>query len=95
MAKARTTPIYTSPQDAALAFYRAFETQDIDVMCLQETKAQEHQLSDAVFRPAGYQAWFKDASTKKGYSYPVESNSCKSTFCRSISKRTKSFHCPC
>ena len=32
MAKARTTPIYTSPQDAALAFYRAFETQDIDVM---------------------------------------------------------------
>ena len=32
MAKARTTPIYTTPQDAALAFYRAFETQDIDVM---------------------------------------------------------------
>ena len=25
MAKARTTPIYTSPQDAALAFYQAFE----------------------------------------------------------------------
>ena len=37
-------------------------------MCLQETKAQEHQLTDAVFRPAGYKAWFKDASTKKGYS---------------------------
>ena len=32
MAKARTTPIYTSPQDASLAFYHAFETQDIDAM---------------------------------------------------------------
>ena len=26
------TPIYTSPQDASLAFYQAFETQDIDAM---------------------------------------------------------------
>ncbi len=32
MAKARTTPIYTSPQDASLAFYHAFEAQDIDAM---------------------------------------------------------------
>ena len=32
MAKARTTPIYTSPQDASLAFYQAFEAQDIDAM---------------------------------------------------------------
>ena len=32
MAKARTPPIYTSPQDAALAFYQAFEAQDIDAM---------------------------------------------------------------
>ena len=32
MAKARTTPIYTSPQDVSLAFYHAFETQDIDAM---------------------------------------------------------------
>ena len=32
MAKARTAPIYTSPQDASLAFYHAFETQDIDAM---------------------------------------------------------------
>ena len=38
-----------------------------DVVCLQETKAQEHQLDDAVFRPRGYHAYFHDAE-KKGYS---------------------------
>ncbi|MFO1304549.1 MAG: nuclear transport factor 2 family protein [Burkholderiales bacterium] len=32
MPKARTAAIYTSPQDAALAFYQAFEAQDIDAM---------------------------------------------------------------
>src|SRR5512139_2785516 len=32
MAKARTPPIYTSPQDASLAFYQAFEAQDLDAM---------------------------------------------------------------
>ena len=32
MAKTRTPPIYTTPQDAALAFYQAFEAKDIDAM---------------------------------------------------------------
>jgi ketosteroid isomerase-like protein len=32
MAKARTAPIYVSPQDAALAFYQAFEARDLDAM---------------------------------------------------------------
>jgi ketosteroid isomerase-like protein len=32
MAKARTPPIYTTPADAALAFYQAFEARDIDAM---------------------------------------------------------------
>jgi len=32
MAKLRTAPIYTSPQDAALAFYQAFEARDLDAM---------------------------------------------------------------
>jgi ketosteroid isomerase-like protein len=32
MAKPRTVPIYTSPQDVAAAFYQAFETKDIDAM---------------------------------------------------------------
>ena len=29
---ARTPPIYTSPQDAAQAFYQAFESRDLDAM---------------------------------------------------------------
>jgi exodeoxyribonuclease-3 len=55
-------------------FFDWFAAQDADVLCLQETKAQEHQLGDPdgpvdnVFRPQGYRACFKDASTKKGYS---------------------------
>ena len=32
MGKPRTPSIYTSPQDAALAFYQAFEAKDIDAM---------------------------------------------------------------
>ena len=32
MAKPRTSTIFTSPQDAALAFYHAFEARDIDAM---------------------------------------------------------------
>jgi ketosteroid isomerase-like protein len=32
MGKPRTPSIFTSPQDAALAFYHAFETKDIDAM---------------------------------------------------------------
>src|SRR6202162_6589485 len=32
MAKARTPTIFTTPQDAAAAVYRAFESKDIDAM---------------------------------------------------------------
>jgi ketosteroid isomerase-like protein len=32
MPKSRTPPIYTTPGDAALAFYRAFEAKDLDAM---------------------------------------------------------------
>jgi ketosteroid isomerase-like protein len=32
MSKPRTPTIFTSPQDAALAFYRAFEGKDVDAM---------------------------------------------------------------
>ena len=38
-----------------------------DVICMQETKAQVYQLSDAVYQPAGYYRYFSDAQ-KKGYS---------------------------
>ena len=39
-----------------------------DVLCVQETKAQEHQLHVPELLPDGYRAFFKDAITKKGYS---------------------------
>ena len=32
MSKARTLPIYTSPQDVAMAFYQAFENKDLDAI---------------------------------------------------------------
>jgi len=32
MARVRTPPIYTTPTDAALAFYQAFEAKDVDAM---------------------------------------------------------------
>lgn len=38
-----------------------------DVVCLQETKAKQEQLSDPVFAPPGYYAFFHDA-IKPGYS---------------------------
>lgn len=38
-----------------------------DVVCLQETKAQTHQLDDPVFHPEQYQCHYFDAE-KKGYS---------------------------
>lgn len=47
-------------------FFDWMVEQNADVICLQETKAQEHQLGDAI-RPDGYNAYFFDAE-KKGYS---------------------------
>ena len=53
---------------ASKGFFDWFAAQDADLLCVQETKAQEHQLAGPEFQPAGYRAWFRDASTKKGYS---------------------------
>ena len=41
--------------------------QNADVVCVQETKAQVDQLTDAMFWPAGYHCFYFDAE-KKGYS---------------------------
>jgi exodeoxyribonuclease-3 len=41
--------------------------QRADVVCLQETKAQEHQLADACFRPLGFHCRYYDAR-RPGYS---------------------------
>ena len=49
-------------------FFDWLRAQDADVVCLQETKAQENQLSDSMFRPDGHHCFYRDATTKKGYS---------------------------
>lgn len=41
---------------------------DPDILCVQETKAREHQLRLPELVPEGYHAYFRDASTRKGYS---------------------------
>jgi exodeoxyribonuclease-3 len=49
-------------------FFKWLKAQSADVVCLQETKAQEDQLTDAAFRPDGHHCFYRDATTKKGYS---------------------------
>ena len=53
---------------ASKGFFDWFAQQEADVLCVQETKAQEHQLAGPEFLPSGYRAWVRDATTKKGYS---------------------------
>lgn len=53
---------------ASKGFFEWLKARNADVTCIQETKAQEEQLEDAIFRPIGQHRFFKDASTKKGYS---------------------------
>ncbi|GAC1390013.1 MAG: exodeoxyribonuclease III [Vulcanimicrobiaceae bacterium] len=48
-------------------FYPWFLAQNADVLCIQETKAQEHQLSEDLTTVPGYAGYFVDAQ-KKGYS---------------------------
>ena len=49
-------------------FLEWLKTQNADVVCLQETKSQENQLTDPMFRPDGHHCFYRDAVTKKGYS---------------------------
>jgi len=49
-------------------FFDWLRGQDADVVCLQETKSQEDQLTDPMFRPDGHHCFYRDAITKKGYS---------------------------
>ncbi|MFN2348332.1 MAG: exodeoxyribonuclease III [Thioalkalivibrio sp.] len=52
---------------ARKGFFDWLRGQDADVVCIQETKAQEHQLGDETFWPQGYSTYYHDAE-KKGYS---------------------------
>src|SRR3990172_6500267 len=51
---------------ARRGLFRWVARQRVDVLCLQETKAQEHQLDHGDFRPAGFRSHYFDAE-KKGY----------------------------
>ncbi|MDJ0711574.1 MAG: exodeoxyribonuclease III, partial [Woeseiaceae bacterium] len=52
---------------ARKGFFEWMAAQEADVICIQETKAQVHQLTDAIFSPEGYHCYYEDAE-KKGYS---------------------------
>ena len=52
---------------ARKGFFDWMAKQDADVICIQETKAQVHQLVDECFSPVGYHCYYEDA-IKKGYS---------------------------
>ncbi|MGH8496487.1 MAG: exodeoxyribonuclease III [Gammaproteobacteria bacterium] len=52
---------------ARKGFFDWLPAQKADVVCVQETKAQIHQLENPVFRPDGYHCYYADA-VKPGYS---------------------------
>jgi exodeoxyribonuclease-3 len=52
---------------ARKGFFDWMARQEADVVCIQETKAQRHQLEDPVFSPEGHHVFYHDAE-KKGYS---------------------------
>ena len=48
-------------------FFPWLSRQRADIVCLQETKAQRHQLTDKAFSPRAFHCFYHDAE-KKGYS---------------------------
>ena len=52
---------------ARKGFFDWLGRQAADVVCIQETKAQVHQLTDPVFEPAGFHCFYHDAE-RPGYS---------------------------
>ncbi len=48
-------------------FFHWMAKQHADVVCIQETKAQHHQLTDRAFFPVGHHCYYHDAA-KPGYS---------------------------
>jgi len=52
---------------AKKGFFEWLKQENADVICIQETKAQEHQLDAEIFHPKGHHVYFSDAE-KKGYS---------------------------
>ncbi|MBL4866002.1 MAG: exodeoxyribonuclease III [Pseudomonadales bacterium] len=52
---------------AKKSFFQWLKSEAPDFVCIQETKAQLHQLEDEMFHPKGYHCYYFDAE-KKGYS---------------------------
>jgi exodeoxyribonuclease-3 len=52
---------------ARKGFFHWMDKQNADIVCLQETKVQTHQLEDPIYWPKGYRCYYLDA-VKKGYS---------------------------
>lgn len=52
---------------ARKGFFDWLQGEQPDIVCLQETKAQAHQLADGPFHPQGYHCFYNDAE-RKGYS---------------------------
>ncbi len=52
---------------AKKGFFDWLPSQEVDLVCLQETKAQVYQLEDPIFHPKGYETYYFDAQ-RKGYS---------------------------
>lgn len=52
---------------ARKGFFNWLATVDVDIVCLQETKAQVDQLTDPIFHPENFHSYYFDAK-KKGYS---------------------------
>jgi len=50
-------------------FFDWLAAQEVDVVCIQELKAQQHQLEDdPAFWPQGYHCFYEQATSRKGYS---------------------------
>ncbi len=49
-------------------FLKSFKSLDADVFAIQETKLQDHQLTDEMRHIDGYDSWWSYAKNKKGYS---------------------------
>lgn len=49
-------------------YWKWFEENKPDILCLQEIKAEEQQLPPEVQNPQGYRAYFNSSQERKGYS---------------------------
>jgi exodeoxyribonuclease-3 len=67
MAKIITCNVNGIRSAAAKGFLDWMRTEQADVVCMQETKAQVEQLTAGVYSPEGYHCIYNDA-VKKGYS---------------------------